>query len=69
MASEPGTGGNVVADAVERLREHDAVRLGAVGDPSVPDHVTLGELLLPMRRPDIAGAASPTPSGRSGAPS
>jgi tartrate dehydrogenase/decarboxylase/D-malate dehydrogenase len=37
-------------DALETLRRHDAVLLGAVGDPSVPDHVTLWGLLLPLRQ-------------------
>ena len=38
------------ADALEVARGHDAVLLGAVGDPSVPDHVTLWGLLLPLRQ-------------------
>ena len=37
-------------DAVERLRAFDAIYLGAIGDPKVPDHVSAGELLLPLRR-------------------
>jgi tartrate dehydrogenase/decarboxylase / D-malate dehydrogenase len=37
-------------DALDTVRAHDAVLLGAVGDPSVPDHVTLWGLLLPMRQ-------------------
>ncbi len=37
-------------DALEIVRGHDAVLLGAVGDPSVPDHVTLWGLLLPLRQ-------------------
>ena len=37
-------------DALERVREHDAVLLGAVGDPAVPDHLTLWGLLLPLRQ-------------------
>ena len=32
------------------LREHDAILFGAVGDPSVPDKITVHDLLLPMRR-------------------
>jgi tartrate dehydrogenase/decarboxylase/D-malate dehydrogenase len=36
--------------ALEVVREHDAVLLGAVGHPSVPDHVTLWGLLLPLRQ-------------------
>ena len=38
------------ADAVERLRGFDAVLLGAVGDPRVPDDVTLWGLLLELRQ-------------------
>ena len=38
------------ADALEVARGHDAVLLGAVGDPSVPDHVSLWGLLLPLRQ-------------------
>ena len=37
-------------DALEIVRGHDAVLLGAVGDPSVPDHVTLWGLLLELRQ-------------------
>jgi tartrate dehydrogenase/decarboxylase / D-malate dehydrogenase len=37
-------------DALDTLRMYDAVLLGAVGDPSVPDHVTLWGLLLPLRQ-------------------
>jgi tartrate dehydrogenase/decarboxylase/D-malate dehydrogenase len=37
-------------DALDVVREHDAVLLGAVGEPSVPDHVTLWGLLLPLRQ-------------------
>jgi len=38
------------ADAVDQLRAFDAIYLGAIGDPKVPDHVSAGELLLPLRR-------------------
>src|SRR5713226_2312115 len=38
------------ADALELLRPCDAILLGAVGHPKVPDHVTLNGLLLPIRR-------------------
>jgi tartrate dehydrogenase/decarboxylase/D-malate dehydrogenase len=38
------------ADALDTLRDFDAIYLGAVGDPAVPDHVTLHGLLLPIRR-------------------
>lgn len=37
-------------DGLERLREHDAIFLGAVGYPGVPDHVSLWGLLIPIRR-------------------
>jgi len=37
-------------DALDVARGHDAVLLGAVGHPSVPDHVTLWGLLLPLRQ-------------------
>ena len=37
-------------DALAIARRHDAVLLGAVGHPSVPDHVTLWGLLLPLRQ-------------------
>jgi tartrate dehydrogenase/decarboxylase/D-malate dehydrogenase len=38
------------AGAIEMLRAFDAVLLGAVGDPSVPDHESLWGLLLPLRQ-------------------
>lgn len=38
------------ANALETLRVHDAIFLGAVGHPKVPDNVTLNGLLLPIRR-------------------
>jgi tartrate dehydrogenase/decarboxylase/D-malate dehydrogenase len=37
-------------DAMEQLRQHDAIFLGAVGWPTVPDHLSLWKLLLPIRR-------------------
>jgi tartrate dehydrogenase/decarboxylase/D-malate dehydrogenase len=37
-------------DALDRLRGHDAILLGAVGHPDIPDHITLHGLLLPVRR-------------------
>ncbi len=37
-------------DGIERLKEHDAIFLGAVGWPGVPDHVSLWGLLIPIRR-------------------
>ena len=38
------------ANALELLRGKDAIFLGAVGDPKIPDHITLNGLLLPIRR-------------------
>jgi tartrate dehydrogenase/decarboxylase/D-malate dehydrogenase len=37
-------------DALDRIRRHDAIFLGAVGFPGVPDHVSLWGLLIPIRR-------------------
>jgi tartrate dehydrogenase/decarboxylase/D-malate dehydrogenase len=37
-------------DGWDILRGHDAILLGAIGHPDVPDHITLHGLLLPMRR-------------------
>ncbi len=44
------TGQMMPADGWEVLRRHDAILLGAIGAPDVPDHITLHGLLLPMRR-------------------
>ena len=38
------------ADGIETLRAHDAILMGAVGDPSVPDHVSLWGLILDVRQ-------------------
>ena len=38
------------ANAIEHLEPYEAILLGAVGHPEVPDHVTLNGLLLPIRR-------------------
>ncbi len=37
-------------DGLEQIRHHDAIYLGAVGFPGVPDHVSLWGLLIPIRR-------------------
>ncbi len=37
-------------NALEQLAAHDAILLGAVGHPDVPDNITLNGLLLPIRR-------------------
>ncbi|MCI0680867.1 MAG: tartrate dehydrogenase [Gemmataceae bacterium] len=44
------TGAIVPDDGWDTLKQHDAVFLGAVGAPDVPDTVTVHGLLLPMRR-------------------
>jgi len=36
-------------DGLEELKKFDAIYLGAIGDPRVPDHITLRELLLKIR--------------------
>ncbi|WP_217575013.1 tartrate dehydrogenase [Streptomyces sp. GbtcB7] len=37
-------------DGLDQLHDHDAILLGAVGYPGVPDHVSLWGLLIPIRR-------------------
>lgn len=37
-------------DGLDQLRDFDAITVGAVGYPTVPDHVSLWGLLLPIRR-------------------
>ena len=44
------TGAMMPEDGIERLRDHDAIFLGAVGFPGVPDHISLWGLLVPIRR-------------------
>lgn len=44
------TGVMMPDDGWDLLCEHEAVLLGAIGHPDVPDHITLHGLLLPMRR-------------------
>jgi len=44
------TGALMPEDGVEQVRSADAILLGAVGRPDVPDHVSLWGLLLPLRR-------------------
>ena len=43
------TGKMMPDDGMSILRECDAILLGAVGFPGVPDHVSLRQLLLPIR--------------------
>ena len=44
------TGRMMDADAFDRLRAFDTIYLGAIGAPSVPDHVSLWDLILPIRQ-------------------
>lgn len=44
------TGRMMPENGVEQVRAADAIYLGAVGWPSVPDHVSLWGLLIPLRR-------------------
>ncbi|MCS0494591.1 tartrate dehydrogenase [Ancylobacter sp. MQZ15Z-1] len=44
------TGSMMPADGLDRIRDKDAIFLGAVGFPGVPDHVSLWGLLIPIRR-------------------
>lgn len=43
-------GSMMPADGIDRLAQTDAVFLGAVGRPDVPDHLSLWGLLIPIRR-------------------
>src|SRR6202162_1594424 len=44
------TGTMMPTDGLKQLAKFDAIFLGAVGDPRVPDHVSLWGLLIPIRR-------------------
>jgi tartrate dehydrogenase/decarboxylase/D-malate dehydrogenase len=44
------TGTMMSADALDQLQAFDAIYLGAVGAPGVPDHVSVWELILPIRQ-------------------
>src|SRR5271156_809474 len=44
------TGRMMPEDSLEQLRAFDAIFLGAVGHPDVPDHISLWGLLVPIRR-------------------
>ncbi|RMZ71913.1 tartrate dehydrogenase [Pyrenophora seminiperda CCB06] len=37
-------------DGLEQLKSYDAIYFGAVGWPSVPDHISLWSLILPIRK-------------------
>jgi len=44
------TGQMMPEDGIEQLRVFDSIYLGAAGFPSVPDHISLWGLLIPIRR-------------------
>jgi tartrate dehydrogenase/decarboxylase / D-malate dehydrogenase len=44
------TGEMMPADGLSRLADVDAILLGAVGYPGVPDHISLWGLMLPIRQ-------------------
>ncbi|MCC8061344.1 MAG: tartrate dehydrogenase [Clostridiales bacterium] len=44
------TGHMMAEDGIEQLKAFDAIFLGAVGYPGVPDHISLWDLLLAIRK-------------------
>ncbi len=44
------TGAFMSEEGLRPIRSHDAIFLGAVGFPGVPDHISLWGLLIPIRR-------------------
>ncbi|MFP6744227.1 MAG: isocitrate/isopropylmalate family dehydrogenase, partial [Alphaproteobacteria bacterium] len=44
------TGRMMPEDGIAQISGHDAIFLGAVGFPGVPDHISLWGLLIPIRR-------------------
>ncbi len=44
------TGRMMPDDGIDTLRDFDAIYLGAAGFPTVPDHISLWGLLIPIRR-------------------
>ena len=44
------TGRMMPVDGLDSMRDSDAIFLGAVGRPDVPDHISLWGLLIPIRR-------------------
>lgn len=40
----------MATDGLEKLKDFDAIYLGAIGYPGVPDHISLWELLLTIRK-------------------
>jgi len=43
------TGEMISDDGLEKLKDFEAIYLGAIGDPRVPDHISLRDLLLKIR--------------------
>lgn len=37
-------------DAFQKLQPFDAIYLGAIGAPTVPDHISAGDMILPLRK-------------------
>jgi tartrate dehydrogenase/decarboxylase/D-malate dehydrogenase len=44
------TGRMMDADGFDRVATFDAIYLGAIGSPAVPDHIAVWDLLLPLRQ-------------------
>jgi tartrate dehydrogenase/decarboxylase/D-malate dehydrogenase len=44
------TGRMIDPDGVEQMMKFDAIYLGAIGDPRVPDHISARDLILPLRQ-------------------
>ena len=53
-------------DGLDRLATFDAIYLGAIGAPTVPDHIAVWELLLPLRQrfPAVRQPASDAAAAR-----
>jgi tartrate dehydrogenase/decarboxylase / D-malate dehydrogenase len=44
------TGRMMPEDGLEQLQSFDAILFGAMGDPRVPDHVTVWDFIMPIRK-------------------
>lgn len=44
------TGKMMPSDGLQQISKNDAIFLGAVGFPGIPDHISLWGLLIPIRR-------------------
>ncbi|MFD3449642.1 tartrate dehydrogenase [Microbacteriaceae bacterium 4G12] len=38
------------SNGLDQIKDYDVILLGAIGAPSVPDHISVWELILPIRR-------------------